>query len=145
MNERISPKARENRASRAARRQGVVLVKSRRRDPNADDYGKYVLPDDRDHAKDLFESGEGLSLDAVEASLNWRDVFVVGPDIADRGTLEFPGDRLIVEYQGARLGWRAEVLNDGSPLDWALAGGPDDVESAVRQAQDWVRRLGRRI
>lgn len=145
MNERISYKARENRASRAARRQGVVLVKSRRRDPNADDYGMYVLPDDRDHAKDLFESGEGLSLDAVEASLNWRDVFVVGPNVADRGALEFPDDRLIVEYQGARLGWRAEVLNDGSPLDWALAGGPDDVEFAVSQAQDWVRRLGRRV
>ncbi len=36
----------ENRLRRAADRQGYMLVKSRRRDPHATDYGKYVLVDD---------------------------------------------------------------------------------------------------
>jgi hypothetical protein len=38
-------KVRENRARRAAGRQGFRLVKSRRRDEQAIDYGAYVLVD----------------------------------------------------------------------------------------------------
>lgn len=37
----------ENRARRIAQRQGLRLVKSRRRDPQAIDYGTYMLVDDR--------------------------------------------------------------------------------------------------
>lgn len=36
-------KVRENRLRRMAERQGLRLVKSRRRDPNALDYGMYAL------------------------------------------------------------------------------------------------------
>lgn len=38
-------KVRENRLRRAAERQGLQLVKSRRRDPRAMDYGTYMLTD----------------------------------------------------------------------------------------------------
>lgn len=38
-------RARENRVRDMARRQGLMLLKSRRRDPRAPDYGRYVLAD----------------------------------------------------------------------------------------------------
>lgn len=38
-------KARENRARRAAERQGYKLVKSARRDPRVNDYGRWWLVD----------------------------------------------------------------------------------------------------
>jgi hypothetical protein len=38
-------KVRENRLRRMAERQGLRLVKSRRRDPHAIDYGGYMLED----------------------------------------------------------------------------------------------------
>lgn len=38
-------KIRENRLRRAARRQGMMLMKVRRRDPDAVDYGRYWLID----------------------------------------------------------------------------------------------------
>lgn len=40
---RKAGKVRENRLRRAAKRQGLQMVKSRRRDPRALDYGEYVL------------------------------------------------------------------------------------------------------
>jgi hypothetical protein len=41
------PKTRENRARRMATRRGLRLVKSRRRDPRALDYGKYWIVNPR--------------------------------------------------------------------------------------------------
>jgi hypothetical protein len=38
-------KVRENRLRRAVQRQGLMLAKSRRRDPGASDFGAYVLVD----------------------------------------------------------------------------------------------------
>jgi hypothetical protein len=40
-------KVRENRARRRVERRGLVLVKSRRRDPAAGDYGRYWVRDGR--------------------------------------------------------------------------------------------------
>lgn len=63
-------KIRENRLRRAAQRQGLTLTKSRRRDPRATDYGKYMLVD-QDH--NVVASGAdfyGLSLDDVDKALN---------------------------------------------------------------------------
>ena len=61
----------ESKVRRAAKRQGLVLVKSRRRDPNAWDYGTYGLLDVRtrrlvvgDH-----DTGFGLSLSEVHVAL----------------------------------------------------------------------------
>ena len=61
----VSLKVRENRLRRAAERQGLVLRKSRRRDPRALSYGSYWLI--------ISESGGiaagdqwGMSLDEVE-------------------------------------------------------------------------------
>jgi hypothetical protein len=65
-------KARENRARRAAERQGLILVKSRRRDPRALGYGRYRLDKastGRTVAGEL-DSDRALDLDAVEHYLN---------------------------------------------------------------------------
>jgi hypothetical protein len=60
-------KARENRLRRAAVRQGYRLVKSRRRDPRALDYGMYWIVNEAN----VIEAGhnQGLNLDEVEAWL----------------------------------------------------------------------------
>jgi hypothetical protein len=64
-------KIRENRARRAAQRQGLMLTKSKRRDPRATDYGTYMLIDAHTNAVIAYglESGYGLSLDEVEYQL----------------------------------------------------------------------------
>lgn len=70
-------KVRENRLRRAAERQGFMLVKSRRRDPRALDYGLYVLVEDSAGNRtpgaqapiSAFARGEGMTLDQVEERL----------------------------------------------------------------------------
>jgi hypothetical protein len=61
-------KVRENRARRAAIRQGLRLVKSRRRDPRAIDYGEYMIVDVRTNG--IVAGGtndwDWLSLEQVE-------------------------------------------------------------------------------
>lgn len=67
-----SLKVTENRLRRAADRQGLQLVKSRRRDPRAVDYGTYMIVDQRTNAVVGYglQSGYGLSLEAVEDYLD---------------------------------------------------------------------------
>lgn len=64
-------KVRENRLRRMASRQGLALVKSRRRDPRALDYGTYCLVNVQTNA--IVAGGEvngyGLTLDDVEREL----------------------------------------------------------------------------
>lgn len=61
-------KVRENRLRRMADRQGLMLQKSRRRDPRAVDYGSYWLVDT--YGNYLVAGGEfGMSLDDVEEYL----------------------------------------------------------------------------
>ena len=66
-------KVRENRLRRMAERQGLQLVKSRRRDPRATDYGGYMIVDP--FANVVVAGGApcafSLDMDAVEARLNW--------------------------------------------------------------------------
>ena len=58
-------KVRENRLRRAADRQGLVLTKSKRRDPRALDFGLWWL-----HRGDQLVTAEaGVSLDEIEAHL----------------------------------------------------------------------------
>ncbi len=59
-------KVRENRMRRTADRQGLMLSRSRRRDPLALDYGVYWLADRDRH---LVSPEQGMSLDEVEAFL----------------------------------------------------------------------------
>lgn len=56
----------ENRVRRMARRQGLRLVKSRRRDPRALDYGLYTLVDIESNAT---VGGGHLHIDQAEAYL----------------------------------------------------------------------------
>lgn len=58
-------KVRENRARRAAERQGLQLTRSRRRDVRALDYGKYWLLRDGE----TVTPAEGVGLDEIEAYL----------------------------------------------------------------------------
>ncbi|MER7459209.1 hypothetical protein [Micromonospora sp. NPDC126480] len=60
-------KVRENRLRRMAQRQGLTLVKSRRRDPRATDYGMYWLADT--HTSALETPEQGMTLDEIEAYL----------------------------------------------------------------------------
>lgn len=63
-------KVRENRLRRAAKRQGLMLVKSRRRDRRASDYGTYGLIDPNRNAWVAWRGGGfGMDLDQVEAWL----------------------------------------------------------------------------
>lgn len=72
-------KVRENRLRRMAERQGLMLVKSRRRDPRALDYGLYWLASDTkgnrvgrhggQEAVSAFAKGWGMTLDQVEGQL----------------------------------------------------------------------------
>ncbi len=67
-------KVRENRLRRVAERRGLRLMRSRRRDPNAWDYGTYQLVDVRTKGVVAAEwsigRGYGLSLDEIE---QWLD------------------------------------------------------------------------
>jgi hypothetical protein len=66
MTEEQNDKVRENRARRAAERQGLLLKKSRRRDPRAIDYGTYMLVD---ASTNTIVAGERMYLDDVEKYL----------------------------------------------------------------------------
>lgn len=62
-------KVRENRARRMAARQGLALVKSRRRDEHALDYGRYWLLSPH-NSNALVAGGEwGITLEEVEHEL----------------------------------------------------------------------------
>ena len=77
-------KVRENRLRRMAERQGYGLMKSRRRDPQAYDFGTYRLIDPFNNTVVLADSrGYGKDLDDIEA-------FLVG-DTPLRDSKEGPG------------------------------------------------------
>ena len=62
-------KIRENRLRRMAQRQGLILRKSRRRDPRATDYGTYTLTNM--HTNNLEYGQYGIiGLDEIETYLN---------------------------------------------------------------------------
>lgn len=67
----MTDKVRENKLRRMALRQGLVLQKSRRRDPNALDFGCYGLVDAETNTAVMGFEGWGLaaSLDEVEGWL----------------------------------------------------------------------------
>ena len=62
-------KVREIRLRRAAERQGLMLRKSRRRDPRAYDFGAYWLVDPSTDAIVAGDGRFGASLDEIEAWL----------------------------------------------------------------------------
>jgi hypothetical protein len=72
---RDADKARENRLRRVAARQGLNLMKSRARDPQAPDYGTYMLTDPATNflVTSGLQTGYGLSLDDVERALHRGD------------------------------------------------------------------------
>ncbi|MGD2100831.1 MAG: hypothetical protein PVG83_01215 [Acidimicrobiia bacterium] len=65
----MSEKVRENRLRRMAERQGLRLVKSRRRDPRALDYGVFWLRKGDDPERVVFGGTKGADLDAIEKRL----------------------------------------------------------------------------
>ena len=69
----VDDKVRENRLRRKAARLGLILQKSRRRDPDALDFGLYVLRDEVNgnpiHADIIGRFVHSLTLDDVEGYL----------------------------------------------------------------------------
>jgi Ni/Co efflux regulator RcnB len=65
---RSGEKVRENRLRRMATRQGLILVKSRRRDFRALDYGQYWLAVEDTNV--LVTPERGVTLDGIENYLN---------------------------------------------------------------------------
>jgi hypothetical protein len=63
-----STKVRENRVRRVARRRGLYVAKSARRDPRAIGFGRWWVTDDFE-ARWFLCPNEGLTLDELEASL----------------------------------------------------------------------------
>jgi hypothetical protein len=64
----VLPKSREMRLRNAAKRQGLRLEKSRRRDPLALDFGRYWLIDNRVNRR-VLGGDDGATLDDVEEYL----------------------------------------------------------------------------
>lgn len=62
-------KVRENRLRRMAERQGLILRKSRRRDPRALDYGLFDLVEATERPDGTYRGQPMLTLDQVEARL----------------------------------------------------------------------------
>jgi hypothetical protein len=89
-------KVRENRLRRMAERQGLRLVKSRRRDPHAFDHGRYMLhtigTNDVVFGAPITGPNGSATLDEVEEFLsNSRDVFErVATDLAIAGSDAIP-------------------------------------------------------
>lgn len=93
-----SIKVRENRLRRMADRQGLRLMKSRRRDPRALDFGTYWLVEPLEHgpglepAPDILvfgsdgKSGERASLDDIEAFLTATDRYIRESEADSRET-----------------------------------------------------------
>jgi hypothetical protein len=67
----LALKVRENRLRRAAKRQGLELVKARQRDARGTVHGTYGLTDENDWIYLANrQEGYGLTLDQIEAFLN---------------------------------------------------------------------------
>lgn len=66
----MEDKVRENRLRRMAQRQGLRVIKSRRRDPRALDYGLYELVDEHNHPTGwAWRSDYGATIDELEEYL----------------------------------------------------------------------------
>ena len=65
----MSMQVRENRVRRMAFRQGLLLVKSRMRDPQGTDYGKYGLV--MQGVSPELSTGYVSTLEDIERSLDW--------------------------------------------------------------------------
>jgi hypothetical protein len=69
----INAKVYENRLRRMAERQGLKVIKSRRRDPHAIGYGTYWIVDPTINGTVAGDSNVGLSLAEVEDHLMRRE------------------------------------------------------------------------
>lgn len=63
----IDSKVRENRLRRMAQRQGIILRKSRRRDPRAIDFGMWYVVNPTALTK--HRGGQGMTIDEIEIYL----------------------------------------------------------------------------
>ena len=123
-------KVRENRLRRAADRQRLDLVKSRRRDPLAPDHGTYALID-RDGQEILFDD---LTLDEVEQQL--------GSGAEGRNN-QAAFDRRHAPYMLAWLRRMAGERSSKPSLDhWHET--PEDAAEARARIEDLVRRAAER-
>lgn len=95
-------KVREARLRRMAKRQGLLLVKSRRRDPLAVDYGRYVIEDPESKRAVAGELGSSHAMTMAEVE-DW----LTSPD---DWTVE------VINEDGSRIVRRSRTATDGSVM-----------------------------
>ena len=88
-------KAQENRLRRVAARQGLNLTRSRARDPEAPDFGTYMLTD----STSGLQCAYGLSLDDVERALHGGDY----PGVHRTDETTPSGEALFTTSRGGRF------------------------------------------
>jgi len=118
-------KVRENQLRRMAQRQGLVLIKSRRRDPRAIDYGQYWLADANSNFLHKGPYNDGFAdLDQVEAFLSEEEPSVRAATEENRTMTDAQRERIIAAWNAwkdAEAAYRTESaryvsagwLNDG--------------------------------
>lgn len=145
-------KVRENRVRRAADRQGYILVKSRRRDPRALDYGRFVLVENRAGNRSLggqaaiseFADSAGYTLDEIEARL-WP-VHLIDPVPEDPGRIGFDENEtpiLMWEKYPFKGRWEETwVVSTADGEAYPLGADHDDVSYAKLLAARYLARYG---
>jgi hypothetical protein len=142
----------EQKARRAAQRRGLRLVKSRRRDPRAEDYGTYVFVQDKagnrngggQAAKSAFYRGDGLRLHEVLVALFGHDIDVRVNDYKNVGIENY---RSLLEWHDGwpdpeRGRWTFYTADEDDDPH-VMFGGRGDLHSVLKQAQEHLdRRYG---
>jgi hypothetical protein len=138
MAEDSDTKVRENRLRRMAERQGLRLVKSRRRDPRAIGYGGYMLTNtDNVAVAGEIDSPRALDLDAVESYL----LRAIGHDV-ELAALAASGVGMPLGMWAGRGDWAAlppaardragaRALNELNDAITALVAARDRLATAV--------------
>lgn len=69
------------------------------------------------------------------------NLYIVGRDVEDPGSINYPQEGAILEYLPG-YGWQVTVLNDGNPDDHLIGGSRHDVEHAEQSAREWLAAYG---
>jgi hypothetical protein len=145
-------KTRETRLRRMAERQGLNLVKSRRRDPRARDYGEYYISDPNTNALLAGDHHSLPDLDAVERWLTTTDYYIDidSPGLADLGPATSPSDLvyllahalILIEKQGSpRPPFKVRADDeDGNTRDLTEVE-QEAFKTALEHALDQLERL----
>ncbi|PSL39642.1 hypothetical protein CLV49_3286 [Labedella gwakjiensis] len=142
-------KIQEQKARRAAQRQGLRLVKSRRRDPHAEDHGTYVFVEDKagsrkgggQAAKSAFDRGGGLRLHEVLVALFGHDIDV---RVNDYVNVAIENYRSLLEWHDGwpdpeRGRWTLYTADENDDPH-VMFGGLGDLDDVLKEAHEHLDR-----